>query len=159
MNYELLQKVKKSNVIHVEAVVKSDLKKNKTEIPLREIMNQLSWKEPPFEDAAVVCNNDGSKTATIKSKFCQSLLTNFANLHVSQENEVKSMFPTGTELLSNFHIHNCTEFLKYTHKLNISLMYPRPVATLYIISLKSKTLEEVIHREKHCLVHIIINAH
>ena len=38
-------------------------------------------------------------------------------------------------------------------------MYPRPVATLYIISLKSKTLEEVIHREKHCLVHIIINAH
>ena len=103
MNYELLQKVKKSNVIHVEAVVKSDLKKNKTEIPLREIMNQLSWKEPPFEDAAVVCNNDGSKTATVKSKFQQSLLTNFANLHVSQEKEIKSMFPTGTELLSDFH--------------------------------------------------------
>ena len=38
-------------------------------------------------------------------------------------------------------------------------MYPRPVATLYIFSLKGKTFEEVIHREKHCLVDIIINAH
>ena len=102
-SYELLPKVKKSNVIHVEAVVKSDLKKSKTEIPLKEIMNQLSWKEPPFENATVVCNNDGSKTATIKSKFHQSLLINFANLHISQEKEVKSMFPTGTELLSDFH--------------------------------------------------------
>ena len=122
-------------------------------------MNQLSWKEPPFEGAAVVCNKDGSKTATIKSKFRQSLLTNFANLHVSQEKEVKLMFPTGTELLSDFHIHNCTEFLKYTHKLNISVMYLRPVATLYIFSLKGKTLEEMIHREKHCLIHITVNAH
>ena len=57
----------------------------------------------PFENATVVCNNDGSKTATIKSKFHQSLLINFANLHISQEKEVKSMFPTGTELLSDFH--------------------------------------------------------
>ena len=38
-------------------------------------------------------------------------------------------------------------------------MYPRPVATVYVFSLKGKTLEEVIHREKHCLVHIVINAH
>ena len=156
---KMLQKVKIKFDPCIKAAVKSDLKKNKTEIPLKEIMNQLSWKEPPFEDAAVVCNNEGSKAATIKSKFCQSLLTNFANLHVSQEKEVKLMFPTGTELLSDFHIHSCTEFLKYTHKLNISVMYLRPVATLYIFSLKGKTLEEVIHREKHCLIHIIINAH
>ena len=123
-------------------------------------MNQLLWKESPFEDAAAICNYDGSKTAANKSKFRQSLLTNFANLHVSQEKDVKSMFPTGTEWLSDFHIHNCTEFLKSTHKLNISVMYPMPVTTLYnIFSSKSNTLEDAIHREKHCVIHININAH
>ena len=121
-------------------------------------MNQLLWKEFPFEDAAAICNYDRSKTAANKSKFRQSLLTNFANLHVSQEKEVKSSFPTGTEWLSDF--HSCTEFLKSTRKLNISVMYPMPVATLYIIfSSKTKTLEEVIHREKHCVIPININAH
>ena len=123
-------------------------------------MNQLLWKESPFEDAAAICNYGESKTAADKSKFRQSLLANFTNLHVSQEKEVKSFFPTGTEWLSDFHIHNCAEFLKPTHKSNISAMYPMPVATLYtIFSPKTKTLEEVIHREKHCVIPININAH
>ena len=39
-------------------------------------------------------------------------------------------------------------------------MYPMPVATLYtIFSSKGKILEEVIHREKHCVIPIDINAH
>ena len=66
-------------------------------------MNKLLWKKSPFEDAAAICNYDGSKTAANKSKFRQSLLTNVANLHFSQEKEIKSMFPTGTEWLSDFH--------------------------------------------------------
>ena len=163
---KLLEKVKKSksNAIDVKAVIKSDSRKNKTEVAIKrkakQIMNQLLWKESPFEDAAAICNYDGSKTAANKSKFRQSLLTNFTNLHVSQEKKVKSLFPTGTERLSDFHIHSCTEFLKSTRKLNISVMYPMLVATLYtIFSSKTKTLEEVIHREKHCVIPININAH
>ena len=160
---KLLGKVKKSNVIDVKAVIKSDSRKNKTKIAIKrkakQIMNQLLWKESPFEDAAATCNYDGSKTAAHKSKSRQSLLTNFANLHVSQEKEVKSLFPTGTDWLSDFHIHNRTEFLKSTLILKISVMYPMPAATLYtIFSSKTKTLEEVMHREKHCVIPISINA-
>ena len=114
---KLLQKVKKSksNVLDVK---KSDSSKNKIEIAIKrkskQIMKQLLWKESPFEDAATICNYGGSKTAANKSKFRQSLLPNFPKLHVSEEKEVKSLFPTGTEWLSDFHIHNCTEFLKST---------------------------------------------
>ena len=77
---KLLQKVKKSksNVIDVKAVVKSDSKKNKAEISIKrkakQTMNQLLWKESPFEDAAAICNYGGSNTAATKSKFRQSLL-------------------------------------------------------------------------------------
>ena len=77
---KLLQKVKKSksNVIDVKAVVKSDSKKNKAEISIKrkakQTMNQLLWKESPFEDAAAICNYGGSNTAANKSKFRQSLL-------------------------------------------------------------------------------------
>ena len=77
---KLLQNVKKSksNVIDVKAVVISDSKKNKTEISVKrkakQTMNQLLWKESPFEDAAATCNYGGSKTAATKSKFRQSLL-------------------------------------------------------------------------------------
>ena len=90
---KLLQKVKKSksNVIGVKAVVRSD-SKYKAEIAIKrkakQIMNQLLWKESPFENAAATCNYFRSNTAANKSKFYQSLLTNFANLHVSQEKEV-----------------------------------------------------------------------
>ena len=39
-------------------------------------------------------------------------------------------------------------------------MYPMPVTTLNtIISSKTETLEEVIQREKHCVISININAH
>ena len=39
-------------------------------------------------------------------------------------------------------------------------MYPMPVATLYSILLsKSKTLKEMIPREKHCVISINVNAH
>ena len=39
-------------------------------------------------------------------------------------------------------------------------MYPMPVATLYtIFSSKGKTLEDVIHREKHCVITKNTNAH
>ena len=38
-------------------------------------------------------------------------------------------------------------------------MYPMPVTTLYnIFSSKSNTLQDAIHREKHCVIHIN-NAH
>ena len=70
------------------------------------------------------------------------------------------MFPAGTGCLSDFHVYNCTAFLKSTRKLTTSVMFPMPVATLYaIFSSKSKTLEEVIYREKHCVIPISINAH
>ena len=68
---KLLEKVKKSksNVIDVKAVIKSHSRKNKTEIAIKrkakQIMNQLLWKESPFEDAPAICNYDGSKMPQI----------------------------------------------------------------------------------------------
>ena len=58
------------------------------------------------------------------------------------------MFPTGTEGLSDYHIHNCTEFLGSTHILNVSVMYPMPVVTLCgIFSSGGKALGRVMHGE------------
>ena len=68
-SYELLPKVKKSNVIHVEAVIKSDLKKSKTEIPLKEIMNQLSWKEPHLKMLQWFATMMGQKLPQLNQNF------------------------------------------------------------------------------------------
>ena len=63
------------------------------------------------------------------------------------------MFPAGTEWLPDFSINNSTEFLKPSHVLSACCNL------LYHIFVQNKTLEDIIHKEKHCVTPKNINGH
>ena len=46
----------------------------------KKIMNQLIWEGSHFENAAAICNHDGSKLTTIKSKMRDAIKAIFGHI-------------------------------------------------------------------------------
>ena len=46
----------------------------------KKIMNQLIWEGSHFENAAAICNHDGSKLTTIKSKIRDAIKAIFGHI-------------------------------------------------------------------------------
>ena len=75
LTHKLINRIKKSSsiVIVIKAKLKngtpSEQKETITKWKAKQIMNQLMWEKPNFENAAAICNHDGTKIAINKSKI------------------------------------------------------------------------------------------
>ena len=131
----------------------------------KEIINQMLWEESPFEDAAAICNHDGSKMTTNKAKFKTALKSYFAtseqpSYHTTSDNPIISI--KEKEWLSDFQINNCvsTIQLQFSDTTNYSIMYPLPTTILLeILNTNSRIFDKVCNNSHHCIIPLNVGAH
>ena len=101
-----------------------------------QIINQLIWEESNFENAAAICNHDGTKIATNKSKINNTIKVTFharvlENSKVLQESKIaleEKEWYTGYVLLESL-----TAQIKTQTTDTYSVLYPLTVDVLHAI--------------------------
>ena len=167
-----MTKVKRSSsiVIHIKVGDLINEQKNKSEIKIKrqakQILNHLMWQESYFENAAAICNIDGSKSDANKSRFKIALK---GNLGISEktpksteQDHEESVFAE-KEWLTDSQLHRCIKSVVRSEKNETySMFYPLPTAVLIQIMREksSKTiLPDVLNKECNCIVPLNVGLH
>ena len=126
----------------------------------KQIVNQLYWEESNFENAAAVCNHDGTKINTKKSKVKDAFKTLFGKI-LEHEN-CNNVFSLGErKWLTDFALHCCIKSVIPLQSRNqYSIMNPMPVEVLVeILNCESKVFQKVADEKHNCIVPLNTGGH
>ena len=112
VSHKLVKRISKSSSIVIslkpKAYIESAVDKKSITIKRKgkQFLNQLYWEESNFENAAALCNHDGTKINTNKSKVKDAIKTLLGKI-LEPEN-CNNVFPLGErEWLTDFALHYC----------------------------------------------------
>ena len=121
------------------------------------------WEESNFENATGICNHEGTKIATNKSKIKNAVKGTFhakalENTKVLQENKIAQ---EEKEWYTDYILH---EFIKAQIKTQTtdahSILYPLTVDVMHtILNTKSKVFEKVLQMFHNCIVPLNTGSH
>ena len=97
----------------------------------KEIMNQLIWEESHFENAAAICNHDGSKLTTNKSKIRDAIKAIFGHIPKAVNSDEDQKFTIGEkEWFTDFTLYTFINAMISHNRDLCSVMYPLTVDVL-----------------------------
>ena len=82
MSHKLIKRISKFCSLKPKAYTESAVDKKNVMIKskAKQIVNQLYWEESNFENTTAICNNDGTKIKTNKSKVKDVIKTLFGKI-------------------------------------------------------------------------------
>ena len=127
----------------------------------KKIINQLIWEGSHFENAAAICNHDGSKLTTNKSKIRDAIKAIFGHIPKAANSDEDQKFTIGEkEWFTDFTLYTFINTM-ISHKRDLcSVMYPLTVDVLAeIINSKSRVLNKVDSEAHNCIVPLNTGNH
>ena len=125
----------------------------------KQIINQLIWEDSNFENAAAICNADGTKINTDKSKIknaIKELIGNFSKQ--SSEDEIVTIGEK--EWYSDFILHRCINVQIPSQTTDTySVLNPMPVDVLdRLLNLNKGKFEKVLQKSHNYIVPLNIGG-
>ena len=121
------------------------------------------WEESNFENAAAICNHDGTKIATNKLKIKNAIKDTFhvkvfENTKVSQENEITL---EEKEYYTDYILNESIKAQIKTQTADTcSVLYLLTADVLHtILNTKSKVFEKVLQMSHNCIVPLNTGSH
>ena len=160
VSHKLVKRISKSSSIVIslkpKAYIESAVDKKSITIKrkAKQILNQLYWEESNFENTAALCNHDGTKINTNKSKVKDAIKTLLGKI-LEPENR-DNVFSLGErEWLTDFALHSCIKSVTPSQSGDqYSIMYPMPFEVLAeIFNSESRAFQKVAdEKQLYCSV-------
>ena len=124
-------------------------------------MNQLIWEGSHFENAAAICNHDGSKLTTNKSKIREAIKSIFGYIPKAVNSDEDEKFTIGEkDWFTDFTLHTFINAMISHNRDLFSVMYPLTVDVLTeIINSKSRIFNKVDSEAHNCIVPLNTGSH